>query len=56
MRLRAPRNLGMFLLAVWLILYGLLGGVLGLKLSFSYGTEVSGVLAIITGVLLLVGR
>lgn len=47
------KNLGMLLLAVWLIATGL-RAVIGL--SFVYDTIVFGVLAIVAGVLLLARR
>ena len=50
-----PKNLGMLLLAIWLILFGLLTSpVLGL--SFSHSGNVLGILAIVTGVLLVMQR
>ena len=46
-----PRNLGMLLLAIWLILYGLAGLVaLGLP------APLMSVLALLAGVLILAGR
>jgi hypothetical protein len=47
-----PKNLGMLLLAVWLILFGLLTAPL-LKLSFAYSGDLLSVFAIVVGVLLL---
>jgi hypothetical protein len=45
------RNIGMLLLAVWLILYGLAGMVaLGLP------PQLMGILALLAGILILVGR
>ncbi len=48
-----PKNWGFFLLAVWLILYGLMGL---LHFNFSHETEVASILAAAAGVLLLLGR
>ena len=45
------RNLGMLLLAVWLILYGL-AGIIGLV----FLAPAMAVLALLTGILILVGR
>jgi hypothetical protein len=45
------RNIGMLLLAVWLILYGL-AGMIALVLPAPF----MAVLAILTGILILVGR
>ena len=45
------RNLGMVVLAIWLILYGLVGFV-----TFVMPAGVMGGLAIIAGVLILMGR
>jgi hypothetical protein len=45
------RNIGMLLLAVWLILYGLTG-MIGLALP----APLMAVLALLTGILILVGR
>jgi len=51
MALLVQRNAGMLILAIWLILYGLAGMVaLGLP------SPVMAVLALIAGVLILVGR
>jgi hypothetical protein len=50
-----PKNLGMLLLAVWLILFGLLPAPL-LKLSFAYSGDLLSVFAIVVGVLLLLRR
>ena len=47
-----PKNLGMILLAVWLILTGLVG----LGLSFPYLGYVVAGLAIAAGALLLLGK
>ena len=45
------RNLGMVVLAIWLLLYGLAGFV-----SFALPSGVMAGLAIIAGVLILIGR
>jgi len=51
MALLVQRNAGMLILAIWLILYGLAGMVaLGLP------SPVMAVLALVAGVLILVGR
>jgi uncharacterized membrane protein HdeD (DUF308 family) len=50
-----PKNLGMLLLAVWLILFGLLTSPF-LGFSFSHSGDVLGTLAIVAGVLLLMQR
>ena len=50
---RVPKNLGMLLLAVWLILSGLIPL---LHLSFSGLGTLMAILAIAAGVLILVGR
>lgn len=51
MAVRVTRNLGMLLLAIWLILYGLSGMVaLGLP------APLMGVLALLAGILILIGR
>jgi hypothetical protein len=50
-----PKNLGMLLLAVWLILFGLLtASFLGIR--FTYSTDLLAVLAIAAGVLLLMQK
>jgi len=46
-------NLGMLLLAIWLIAYG---AIVLLKLSFSYSGELMAILAIAAGILLLLRR
>jgi hypothetical protein len=51
--MRLTKNLGMLLLGVWLILTGLISLV---GLSFSGLTIVMGLLAIVAGILILVGR
>jgi hypothetical protein len=53
MRLKTPRNLGMALLGVWLILTGLIPL---LNLSFSGLSMVMAILAIAAGGLILIGR
>jgi hypothetical protein len=53
MAMRLTRNLGMLLLAIWLIL----GGVMPLiHLSFSGAGMIMAILAIAAGVLILIGR
>jgi hypothetical protein len=51
--MKLPKNLGMLLLAVWLILFGLVYWPL---VSFTYQTAVLALLAIVVGVLLLLQR
>ena len=51
--MRITRNLGLLLLAIWLILYGLIA-LLGL--SFSGLGVIMAILAIAAGVLILLGR
>lgn len=53
MAIRLTRNLGMLLLAIWLILTGLMPL---LNLSFSGAGTLMAILAIAAGVLLLIGR
>jgi hypothetical protein len=53
--MKSTRDLGMTLLAVWLIVFGLLG-VSFLKISFAHSGDVLAVLAIAAGVLLLLKR
>ena len=50
--MKLPRNLGMLLLAVWLILFGVLTAPF-LKVSFAYSADLLAVLAVVAGVLLL---
>ena len=45
------RNIGMLLLAVWLILYGLAGTI-----AFVLPAPLMAILALLSGVLILVGR
>ncbi|OFW39383.1 MAG: hypothetical protein A3J29_03090 [Acidobacteria bacterium RIFCSPLOWO2_12_FULL_67_14b] len=45
------KNVGMLLLAVWLILYGLVGVV-----SFVLPAPLMSVLALLAGILILIGR
>ena len=51
MALTFQRNAGMLLLAVWMILYGL-GGLIALALP----AQLMAVLALLAGILILVGR
>jgi hypothetical protein len=53
MALRLTRNLGMLLLAIWLILTGLMPL---LNVSFSGAGTIMAILAIAAGVLLFIGR
>jgi hypothetical protein len=53
--MKLPANLGMTLLAVWLILFGLLTAPF-LKLTFAYSLDLLALLAIGVGVLLLLKR
>jgi len=53
--MRLPKNLGMLLLAVWLILFGVLTAPF-LKFSFAYSGDLLAALAVAVGVLLLVQR
>jgi hypothetical protein len=53
--MRVPKNLGMLLLAVWLILYGLLTAPF-LNVHFTHSGDVLAVLAVVAGVLLLLQR
>lgn len=53
--MNTPKNLGMLLLAVWLILFGLLTAPM-LKFNFAYSGDLLAVLAIVVGVLLLLKR
>jgi hypothetical protein len=55
MKMRFPKNLGMLLLALWLILFGLLTSP-ALSISFAHSGDVLAVLGIATGVLLLLQR
>jgi hypothetical protein len=53
--MKAPKELGMILLAAWLILFGLLTAPF-LHVSFAHSGDLLAALAIVAGVLLLVGR
>ena len=53
MALRLTRNLGMLLLAIWLILTGLIPL---LNLSMSGMSQLMAILALAAGVLVLIGR
>ena len=52
---KVPNNLGMMLLAVWLILFGVLTAPF-LKFNFAHSGDLLAVLAIVVGVLLLIKR
>ena len=53
--MKVPANLGMILLAVWLILFGLLTAPF-LGFHFAHSGDVLAVLAIVAGVLILLRR
>jgi hypothetical protein len=53
--MNVPKNLGMTLMAVWLILFGILTAPF-LKFSFAYSSDLLAVLAVAAGVLLLLRR
>ena len=53
--MKAPKNLGMLLLAIWLFLYGVLTAPF-VRVSFTHSVDVLAVLAIVAGVLLLLQR
>jgi hypothetical protein len=53
--MKLPKNLGMLLLAVWLILFGVLTAPF-LKVSFAYSGDLLAVLAVVAGVFLLLQR
>jgi hypothetical protein len=53
--MKAPKNLGMLLVAIWLILYGVLTAPF-VRVSFTHSHDVLAVLAIVAGVLLLLQR
>ena len=50
--MKMPKNLGNALMAVWFILFGILTAPI-LKFNFAYSTDILAVLAIATGVVLL---
>ena len=51
--MKVTKSLGMLLLGIWLILYGLLPLV---KFSFSGQSTIMALLAIVAGALILIGR
>ena len=53
--MKMPKNLGLLLLAIWLILFGLLTAP-ALAFSFSHSGDVLAVFAVAVGILLLLGR
>ena len=53
--MKLPANLGMILLAVWPILFGILTAPF-LKVSFAYSGDLLALLAIAAGVVLLLKR
>ncbi|HEY7155536.1 MAG TPA: hypothetical protein VH575_16355 [Gemmataceae bacterium] len=53
--MKLPKSLGMILLAVWLILFGVLTAPF-LKFSFAHSADLLAILAIIAGILLLLRR
>jgi hypothetical protein len=55
MNMKMPKNLGMLLLSIWLILFGLLTAPF-FRLSFAHSGDLLAILAIAAGVLLLLQR
>jgi hypothetical protein len=53
--MKLPKNLGMLLLAAWLILFGILTAPF-LNVSFAYSGDLLALLAVAAGVLLLMQR
>ena len=53
--MKAPKNLGRLLLAIWLILFGLLNNSF-IKFNFTHSVDVLAILAIVVGVLLVLER
>ncbi|WP_406698038.1 hypothetical protein V5E97_04210 [Singulisphaera sp. Ch08] len=53
--MKTPKDLGMTVLAVWLILYGILS-LPFLRISFAFSGDLLALLAIAAGVLLLMKR
>ena len=53
--MKAPKDLGMILLAAWLILFGLLTAPV-LRVNFAHSGDVLAVLAIAAGIVLLMKR
>jgi hypothetical protein len=53
--MKVPKDLGMTLLAAWLILFGLLTAPF-LRVSFAHSGDLLAVLAIVAGVLLFMKR
>ena len=53
--MKASKDLGMSVLAAWLVLYGVLSAPF-LRVSFAYSGDVLAVLAIVAGVLLFMRR
>jgi hypothetical protein len=53
--MRTPANLGMMLLAIWLIVFGVLTAPI-LNVSFTHSADVLAIFAIVVGVLLLMRR
>jgi hypothetical protein len=53
--MKAPKDLGMILLAAWLILFGVLSAPF-IRVSFAHSGDVLAVLAIAAGVCLLLKR
>lgn len=53
--MKTPSNLGMLLLAIWLILFGLLTAP-SLRFGFAHSGDVLAVFAVVVGVLLLLRK
>ena len=53
--MKLPKNLGMLLLAIWLIVFGVLTAP-SLGLTFAHSVDVLAVFAVVVGVLLLIQR
>ena len=53
--MKLPRNLGMLLLALWLVLFGLLTASF-LRVDFTHSRDLLAVLAVVAGVFLFLQR
>jgi hypothetical protein len=54
--MKVPKNLGMLVLGIWLIVYALTTGFFGIRVDFSHSQGLTACLAHVAGVLLLLGR
>ena len=54
--MKLPKNLGMLLLGIWLIVWAVTTGFFGIQISFTRSGDLTALLALVAGILLLLGK